>query len=116
MGILYLIGVGVVWLLLITLMSPFQLPLTLLGWINPTLKGYRYRFWIWQDQGVNVLFGGNPDVTVSSQIGYMALQGKRPAIAMAYFVDFMFYAAVGQENHCRVSVEKDEDHSRWVKR
>ncbi len=116
MGILYLLGVGTVWLLLIAIMSPFQLPLTLLGWINPTLKGYRHRFWIWQDQGVNVLFGGNPDVTVSSQIGYMASKDDRAAIVMAYFVDFMFYVAVGQKEHCKASIEHDENHERWAKR
>jgi hypothetical protein len=115
-GIIYLLLVGIVWLLLIAIMSPLQLPLTLLGWINPTLRGYRYRFWIWQDRGVNVILGGNPDVTVSSQVGYMALNDKRAAIVMEYFIDFLFYAAIGQKGHCRASIEQDENHERWAKR
>ena len=73
-SIFFLILVGVIWAALILLMSPFQLPLTVLAAIfkNERLRKYRYNFWIWQDQGVNALLGGNPDVTVSSQVGYMA--------------------------------------------
>lgn len=107
----WLIGVGLVWLSLILLMSPFQVPLTVGAvWIK-AWKSYRYSFWIWQDQGVNVIMtGGNPDVTVSSKIGYMAEQGSKTAQYMARFVDWVFYVTIKQRNHCRASIEYDEEH------
>lgn len=118
MALLYLFFVGFVWLLLILLMSPFQVPLTVLGTIlkNERLHKYRYNFWIWQDQGVNAILGGNPDVTVSSQVGYMAhIENNRTAKGMAKFIDFGFKFATGQLDHCRASIEMDEDHTRWGK-
>ncbi len=106
---LLLLAIAVVWGLLIVLMLPFQLPVTLAG-IHPRLKRYRYGVWLAQDQMVNAIFGGNHDVSVSSKLGYMSEQGSKTAIAMAKVVDWMFYVAVGQKNHCRASIERDEEH------
>lgn len=117
-SLFFLILVGAIWAALIILMSPLQLPLTILAAIfkNKRLRKYRYNFWIWQDQGVNMLLGGNPDVTVSSQVGYMAhIQNNKTAKGMAKFIDAGFKLATGQIDHCRVSIEKDEDHTRWGK-
>jgi hypothetical protein len=74
------------------------------------MRQYRYGLWISQDQLVNAILGGNPDVTVSSKVGYMALQGSATATYMAKVIDWLFYVAVGQSDHCYVSIEKDEKH------
>lgn len=107
---LILLGILIVWALLILIMSPFQVPLTILAFFIKELRTYRYYFWIWQDQGVNVIFGGNPDVTVSSKVGYMALKGSKTAQAMAVVIDWLFYITIRQKNHCRVSIEFNEKH------
>lgn len=110
-GKLLLLSVAVTWLVLITLMSPLQLPLTLLGRSRGTRIGrYTYGLWIGQDQLVNAIHAGNPDVTISSKVGYMAEQGSATAQRMEIVIDWLFYKAVKQENHCRVSIEKDEEH------
>ena len=107
---LLLLSVALVWLFFIIVMSPIQLPVTVLAiWFKP-LRGYRYKLWISQDQLVNAIHNGNPDITVSSRIGWMAEQGSKTATAMAKVVDFLFYIAIGQRDHCRVSIERDEDH------
>lgn len=108
---LLLLSVLVWWILLILAMSPLQLPLTLLGKPRGTRIGnYTYGLWIGQDQLINAVHGGNPDVTVSSKIGYMSEKGSRTAKAMESVVDWLFYKAVKQENHCKESIERDEEH------
>ena len=74
------------------------------------IKTYKKALWLAQDQDINAMYFGNPDITISSKIGYMKLQGSKTASAMAVVVDLMFYVAVGQINHCVVSVEHDEEH------
>ena len=106
-----LLSVALVWLVLIIAMLPLQLPVTLLAWPFKKLRGYRYKIWIAQDQMVNAIHNGNPDITVSSRIGWMAEQGSRTAAAMAVVVDLLFYISIGQRNHCAVSIERDEDNS-----
>ena len=106
-----LLSVAICWLLLIILMSPIQLPLTLLRKPRSTLIGrYTYGLWIGQDQLVNAIHAGNPDITVSSKVGYMSQQGSKTARAMEIVIDWLFYVATKQENHCYVSIEKDEKH------
>jgi len=94
---LLLIAIALAWLVLIAFMSPLQLPVTLMAIPFKRLKQYRYGLWISQDQLVNAIFMGNPDVTVSSKVGYMALQGSATAAKMAIVIDWLFYIAVGQD-------------------
>jgi len=108
---LLLLSVAIVWLFFIMIMSPLVLPVTLLAIKIKSMRGYRYKLWISQDQLVNAIHNGNPDITVSSMIGWRAEQGSKTATAMAYVVDLMFYIAIGQRDHCRVSIERDEDHT-----
>lgn len=117
--ILKLLSIGIAWLALIILMSWYQIPLTILGRVAkgkrikknyPAFEELSYNFWIAQDQFVNAICGGNPDITVSSRIGYWSRLGNKTAIGMEYFVNFLFYVAVGQKDHCRVSIEHDEEH------
>lgn len=106
-----LLSVALWWLFLITLMSPIQVPLTLLRKPRSTVLGrYTYGIWMAQDQYVNAIHAGNPDITISSRVGYMSLQGSKTARGMEIVIDKLFYLAVKQENHCRVSIEKDEKH------
>ena len=108
---LLLLSITLTWLLFIALMSPVQLPLTLLRKKRGTVLGdYVYGLWIAQDQLVNAVHAGNPDVTVSSKVGYMSQQGSTTARCMEIVIDYLFYVATGQENHCFVSIEQDEKH------
>ena len=109
---LLLLSVALIWAFFISIFSPIQLPITLASFLvrNERLKRYVWGFWIWQDQAVNAILGGNPDVTVSSKVGYMAEQGSKTAKAMASVIDLLFKVAVGQENHCQASIERDEEH------
>ena len=108
---LLLLSITLTWLLFIALMSPVQLPLTLLRKKRGTVLGdYVYGLWIAQDQLVNAVHAGNPDVTVSSKVGYMSQQGSTTARCMEVVIDYLFYVATGQENHCFVSIEQDEKH------
>ena len=77
---------------------------------NKLCQRWGLSFWMWTDQGVNVILGGNEDVTVSSKVGYMAEQGSKTAAAMAKVIDLLFKLAVNQDNHCAVSIERDEEH------
>ena len=108
---LLLLSVALTWLFFIVFMSPLQLPLTLLrAKRNTRLGRYTYGLWIAQDQLVNAIHAGNPDVTVSSKVGYMALQGSKTAQLMERVIDWLFYVVAGQKNHCFVSIEQDEKH------
>lgn len=104
-----LLVIAIVWGYLILVMAPIQIPVTMLGTLK-RFKRYRWAFYIAQDQAVNAILGGNPDVTVSSKVGYMAEQGSKTAKAMAVVIDFLFYVAVGQKDHCAESIERDEEH------
>lgn len=106
----FLISVSVIWMFLILLMLPYQLPLTIGAIWFKSWRPHRYDFWIWQDQGVNMLHQGNPDITVSSRVGYLAEKGSKTALGMEKVIDYIFYKAIRQENHCRVSIERDEIH------
>lgn len=108
---LLLLSVAVTWLLFIVIMSPLQIPVTLLAIPFKGLRGYRYKIWIAQDQLVNALHNGNPDITVSSMVGYMSREGSKTARAIEVVIDWLFYISIGQKNHCLVSIEEDEDHT-----
>lgn len=111
---LFLLAIFVVWaaLLLATWRGWWQIFITLLAAVfkHPKLRRYRYALWIAQDQDVNVIFGGNPDITVSSKVGYMSARGSQTAKYMEKTIDWLFYIAVGQENHCAASIEAQEQH------
>ena len=109
---LLLLSVAVVWAYIIIVLLPIMLPVTLLAIPFEGLRRYRYAMWISTDQLVNAIHNGNPDVTVSSKVGYMAEQGSKTAQAMAVVIDLLFKVTVGQENHCQASIERDEEHYR----
>ena len=108
----FLLSIVAVWsaLLFLTWRGWFQIVITILAWPIKALRRYRYSLWIAQDQDVNTMHNGNPDITVSSKVGYMAEQGSKTATAMAKVIDFLFYISIGQKNHCAVSIERDEVH------
>lgn len=107
---MFLLSITFCWIVLFLVMSPIQLPVTIAAiWVKG-LKRYRYGLWIGQDQLINAMHNGNPDVTVSSKIGYMAMKGSNTALVMEKVVNFLFYISVGQKDHCKASIEYDEEH------
>lgn len=107
---LLLISIAIVWLYVLVAISWLIIPVTLAAIKFESLRRFRYGLWIATDQLVNAIHNGNPDVTVSSKVGYMAEHGSKTATAMAYIIDLLFYIAIRQENHCAVSIERDEEH------
>jgi len=107
---LLLLSIALVWGFILIVLSPLMLPVTLLAIPIKAIRRYRYELWISTDQLVNVIHNGNPDVTVSSKVGYMARQGSKTAQAMAAVIDLLFKLAVNQDNHCQASIERDEEH------
>ena len=77
---------------------------------QPKLERWGTSFWMWTDQGVNVIHCGNEDVTVSSKVGYRKLNGSKTALVMAAVIDFWWYVVTGQKNHCVGAIEHDEEH------
>lgn len=70
------------------------------------LKKYFKNWWIGLDQWINTWFGGDPDETMSSQLG------KRKDLKYAkpfyLIINFIAYKVFGQKNHCEQSIEPDE--------
>lgn len=77
---------------------------------NKAMNRWGLSFWLWTDQGVNVILGGNEDVTVSSKVGYKQLNGSKTAHVMALIINFFWYLGTGQKNHCIEAIEYDEEH------
>lgn len=120
-AVMLLILVGLFWLWLILVKLPLTLPITLIATFKNTStifgktvdwKGWRYNLWIGDDQNVNTMLGGDKDVTVSSRVGFNAKRGNAIALHMEKVIDFLFRMTVGQENHCRASIEYDENHNK----
>ena len=93
-----------------------QAVITLLGLTNSShLKRLSKQFWLVQDQMVNVIFLGNAGVAVSSKVGTLTLMGSKTAGYMAVVIDFLFYIATGDKNHCVENIQHDEEHNIWGK-
>ena len=107
---LLLLSVAVVWAYIIIVLLPIMLPVTLLAIPFEGLRRYRYAMWISTDQLVNAIHNGNPDITVSSKVGYMAEQGSKTATTMAAVINSLWYIGTGQRNHCIKAIERDEEH------
>lgn len=107
-----LLSIALLWGALIIIMSPLQLPTTIASFIvkRPKLARYVWAIWIGQDQLVNAILGGNPDVTISSKVGLMSKNGSKTARAMELVIDWLFLKFSGQQNHCFNSIEYDEEH------
>lgn len=107
-----LVAILLVWvaLILLTWRGWLQLFTTAITHVikNEDMKLYNYNLWIAQDQDVNVIFGGKPDETISSRVGIEYLKGSRTANCIRGVVDWIFYIAVKQVNHCVASIEWQE--------
>lgn len=114
---LLLTSVFLWWAFFVVVMSPLQVPVTFLAFVSKSsrIKRYNYGLWIGQDNLVNAIHRGNHDISISSKVGYMAREGSQTAIQMAKVIDWLFYVTIGQENHCLVSIEKDEQHYKFGK-
>lgn len=114
----FLLGIGLLWLRLI-IAEPEIIPCTiaLLWKKDKEYRRYVWGLWIGQDQCINRTLGGNPDVTVSSKVGYLSnkfgVHPRRPsktARLVESVIDFGFKKLAKQDNHCHVSYEADEEH------
>ena len=65
---------------------------------------YLFRIAIAIDQLGNTLLGGRPDETISGNVGYNAMQGKRWALWAEKVINFIMRSPT----HCRDSIEYDE--------
>lgn len=66
------------------------------------------RFLVGLDQLGNVIAGGdNPDETVSSAVGRKAQAGRYPFIVLEACIN-LFFALLGERDHCARSIEWDE--------
>ena len=63
-----------------------------------------------QDYLVNAILGGDHETTVSSEIGNQAKNGSRTAQHVETVVNLLFKLAINQDNHCFVSIKKDDRH------
>lgn len=72
------------------------------------LKSWCFTLWLSNDQYINSLFKGMADHSISGRIGYLSLQGNKVAQVMERVIDFIFFVAVGQREHCKESIEWDE--------
>jgi len=68
-----------------------------------SVSRYLWNVLIWLDQGLNVLFGGDPDETVSSRMGKAVREGRCVLCKFGCRVLNIF-----DKNHCEKSIESDE--------
>jgi hypothetical protein len=76
--------------------------------VKHQLNSWCFTLWLSSDQYINSVFRGNEDHSISGRVGYLSRKGSKTAQAMEKVIDFIFYIAIGQRNHCRSSIEYDE--------
>lgn len=72
------------------------------------LNDWCFTLWLSNDQYINSVFFGDEDHSISGRVGSLAMQGSRTALVMEKVIDFIFFIAIGQRNHCRQSIEFQE--------
>jgi len=75
-------------------------------------KKYVYNMVVGDDQNTNTALGGDRDITISSRVGYNASKGNKIALNMELIINFLFKIFIGQYDHCRASIERDEKHNK----
>nr|WP_136252885.1 hypothetical protein [Ningiella ruwaisensis] len=70
-------------------------------------QGWLYSILIGQDCLVNAIFGGHFKTTISSELGYQSSKSDT-ARYMAKVVDWLFYVTVGEVDHCKNAMEKED--------
>ena len=94
------------------------LPVTVLVTVLPmfikrrSLARWRLHFWLGQDQFINAIFFGNPDVTISSRVGWLSRNGSKTAKVAEQIIDLIFYLAVNEVGHCANSYESTKKHNK----
>ena len=79
------------------------------------MKQYIFNLLIAFDQGVNTIFGGDPDETISSRMGKWAQNGennhglRQPIYKIANFIVNLF-----QKDHFKKSIETDEGRNETI--
>lgn len=66
------------------------------------MKQYIWNILVWLDQGLNTLFCGDPDETVSSRAGKAQRNNKVWGCVFCRFLDLF------EKDHCKLNIEEDE--------
>ena len=120
-AILFLIIVVIVWALIFVVMSWALIPVFIVSKFKDDavvfgkkvlFKSWAHNMFIAQDQAANALLGGSMDTHVSGRVGTNAIRGNKIALNMEKVINLVFKVFAGQENHCRVTIEKDEDYNK----
>ena len=89
----------------------WQLLITGLSIVFKRLREYAGSLWLVQDLDVNVILGGNAEVTISSRVGWMAQNGSKTALVMEKVINKIFKLVLNQDDHCRASIEATDKHN-----
>lgn len=76
--------------------------------VRHQLNSWCFTIWLANDQYINAIFKGNEDHSISGRVGYLSLNGNKPAMVMEKVIDLLFFVFTGQKNHCKESIEWDE--------
>lgn len=100
------------WLWLAVTSLPLQLLITFAPFFfdKQRLKQWRLDYWVAQDQYINAILLGNPDVTISSRVGWFARQGSQTAQVTESIINWLFFVTTGEKNHCENSYQKNKEH------
>uniref|UniRef100_A0A6M3J526 Uncharacterized protein n=1 Tax=viral metagenome TaxID=1070528 RepID=A0A6M3J526_9ZZZZ len=94
-----------------TLLTPhgiYRLLVTVAAQPVTRLRSYAFDLWVSSDQYINTFFGGNPDTTISGRVGYHAANGRVGYALAERVINWLFYIAARQKNHCRDAIEPAE--------
>lgn len=72
------------------------------------LRSWCFTLWLSNDQYINSIFWGREDHSISGRVGVRAIAKQKVALVMEKIINAVFYAVIGQRDHCRQSIEWDE--------
>lgn len=96
----------------VTIISRFKDVSNILG-VDVHWKRWAINIWAADDQNVNAMLGGNRDITISSRVGYKSKEGNNIASIMEVVINWLFFISVGEVDHCRNAIERDEKHNKY---
>jgi hypothetical protein len=111
---LLLLSVVFFWSVLIIALSVVQIPVTLAAIFYAKARGWALHIMVGQDQMVNAIHGGNMDTHISGRVGFHATRGNPIALHMEKPINLLFWILKKQVNHCRASIEHDENYHRHM--
>jgi len=105
--------IAVIWLGLILT----NLPLMIVAFLHDRITdktdketSWLYNLLVSQDIYVNTILGNYFRTTISSELGNLKRNGSGSGTLAANFVDYLFYLAVKEQNHCMNAIEAEDKH------